>query len=523
MSRKKIGLILVSILVILIVSTYFNYYVKNEEKETEKKPLYFILSIEKSDNIPYRFKSNNTVFVIEKDKIICYGGIEAVGNDINVSLPKDYEWGENDYFAITLKYDPKFIERYFSEPKEQRGQGYYQNLRFILEKSYIMSDSTDSKNYPYYLDADKTANNNQILLKPLVSYFKEKHPEHRVFSIKYYLRFSLEYFDDEFQKWVSLAPISDGDHIYLWTQINVHLRGIEVSKDLLIEDIQPESPERFSRYVLYRTRYGEKEYINFHIVIGEPSSPWEELNLRAQSNLGIIVLILGPVSIFLTALSLWINLKNRNDKNPIMKHENMSIKKISVGISISAIFLIFIRLIWPNVNIDWITIALIVIAIIPWIAPLLKSLEIPGGWKIEFRHVKDASEKVTSGKKFEIAKKRDFITLEPIIKHDPSLALVYLRIEIEKRVRKLAEKYNVGTECDSPRRLLRTLHYHKVLPANVFSGLEELVILGNKAAHGTKVSLDAAEWALDSGPRILRVLDDILNKKENGKQEGKQK
>jgi len=260
-----------------------------------------------------------------------------------------------------------------------------------------------------------------------------------------------------------------------------------------------------------------------HLTLNDPLSWWEGLNLWANSNLGIIVLVLGIISVSLGALSFWIALKNRNDKNPIMKHENMSIKKISVGISISAIFLIFIRLIWPNLNIDWITITLIVIAIIPWIAPLLKSLEIPGGWKIEFRDVKNASEKVTSGKKFEIAKKRDFITLEPIIKHDPSLALVYLRIEIEKRVRKLAEKYNVGTERDSLGHLLRTLHYHKVLPANVFSGLKELVILGNKAAHGTKVSLDAAEWALDSGPRILRVLDDILNKKENGKQERKQK
>ena len=87
--RKNIVISMV-VLVLILIFVYYSNYAK--EEETEKKLLYFILSIEKTDNIPYCFESNNTVFVIEKGKIICYGEIEAVGNDINVSLPKDYEW-----------------------------------------------------------------------------------------------------------------------------------------------------------------------------------------------------------------------------------------------------------------------------------------------------------------------------------------------------------------------------------------------------------------------------------------------
>ena len=52
-----------------------------------------------------------------------------------------------------------------------------------------------------------------------------------------------------------------------------------------------------------------------HLTLNDPLSLWMRLNLWANSNLGIIVLFLGIISVFLTALSLWIALKNRNDKN----------------------------------------------------------------------------------------------------------------------------------------------------------------------------------------------------------------
>jgi len=204
-----------------------------------------------------------------------------------------------------------------------------------------MSDFTDSKNYPYYLDADKIANNNQILLKPLVSYFKEKHPEHRVFSIKYYLRFSLEYFDDEFQKWVSLAPISNGDHIYLWTWKNVHLRRIEVSQDLLIVDIQPDPPERFPRHVLYQTRYGEKEYINFHMVIGEPLSWLEERNVWFNSHFGILFTIFGAIVGISSLYSLWRKIKSPSQDSNSTKGKQDWIYLVTIIALASIVYYLF--------------------------------------------------------------------------------------------------------------------------------------------------------------------------------------
>lgn len=39
----------------------------------------------------------------------------------------------------------------------------------------------------------------------------------------------------------------------------------------------------------------------------------------------------------------------------------------------------------PSVKIDWITVALIIIAAVPWLGPILKSLEITGIGKVELR------------------------------------------------------------------------------------------------------------------------------------------
>ena len=45
----------------------------------------------------------------------------------------------------------------------------------------------------------------------------------------------------------------------------------------------------------------------------------------------------------------------------------------------------------------------------------------------------------------------------------------------------------------------------------VFSGLSELIRLGNNAAHGDKVNKNAIDWVLNIGPQIFRDLDGIKN------------
>ena len=63
----------------------------------------------------------------------------------------------------------------------------------------------------------------------------------------------------------------------------------------------------------------------------------------------------------------------------------MTANRTKIMISVSAILLILIRLLWPQITVDAITLGLLVVAALPWFAAILESAELPGGWKLEFR------------------------------------------------------------------------------------------------------------------------------------------
>lgn len=59
---------------------------------------------------------------------------------------------------------------------------------------------------------------------------------------------------------------------------------------------------------------------------------------------------------------------------------------VSIAITATAVIAGLARLFWPTLTIDSITVALIVIAVVPWLAPIFKSLEMPGGFKVEWQY-----------------------------------------------------------------------------------------------------------------------------------------
>jgi hypothetical protein len=66
---------------------------------------------------------------------------------------------------------------------------------------------------------------------------------------------------------------------------------------------------------------------------------------------------------------------------------------LQIAISLIACSLLIAHLIWPGLKIDAITLTLFGIVIVPWLGNIFKSLEMPGGWKFEF---KDFAEAVTN-------------------------------------------------------------------------------------------------------------------------------
>src|SRR5262249_49877251 len=89
---------------------------------------------------------------------------------------------------------------------------------------------------------------------------------------------------------------------------------------------------------------------------------------------------------------------------------------------------------------------------------------------------------------------------------DPNVALVALRIEIEKRIRAIAERANIPDDR-SMMRLFRTLRERGILNDASLSGLQQLVAAGDAAAHGASVEPAVAAWALEYAPKVISALD----------------
>jgi len=183
----------------------------------------------------------------------------------------------------------------------------------------------------------------------------------------------------------------------------------------------------------------------------------------------------------------------------------------------------------PSLKLDGITLALLLFSALPWLAPLIRSVELPGGLKIELQEVKAATDKVVETPEVvesslfaagdlslgELdldggAERRQAIErLSAVAASDPNLALIGVGIEVEKRLRDLAEKAGIGPTTRSPSYLVAELQTANVLPLSVASGLRDLIALRNRAAHGTTVDEGAARWALDELPTLLSVLDHL--------------
>jgi hypothetical protein len=167
------------------------------------------------------------------------------------------------------------------------------------------------------------------------------------------------------------------------------------------------------------------------------------------------------------------------------------------------------HIIWPNLAIDAVALTLIVIAILPWLAPLVKSLELPGGWKVEFQELQKAASRAESAGLLaaEPSPEESAFSFQSIASRDPVLALAGLRIEIEKRLARLAEAHGLN-EVRRPLgvgQLLRLLTQAEVLTSEERSILADMVHMLNSAVHGADVDPRAAAWAIEIGPASTHI------------------
>lgn len=70
--------------------------------------------------------------------------------------------------------------------------------------------------------------------------------------------------------------------------------------------------------------------------------------------------------------------------------ENARRSSLLIGILVSSVsaMLAVVHIVWPEVEIDAVTLGLLAIAVAPWLGTLFASVELPGGWKFEYREFK---------------------------------------------------------------------------------------------------------------------------------------
>jgi hypothetical protein len=184
-----------------------------------------------------------------------------------------------------------------------------------------------------------------------------------------------------------------------------------------------------------------------------------------------------------------------------------------ITISVIAILLIAGHLIWPNLRVDAITLTLLAIAILPWLGSLFKSVELPGGLKIEYQELQKAREQAEkAGLLATPNTKKEGPAYLVVAEQDPNLALAGLRIEIERRLQTLAQANGIESRGGMGI-LLRQLAERNVLSSNERGVLADLTSLLNKAVHGAEVDQRAAEWAFETGPWLLAALDESIKVK----------
>jgi hypothetical protein len=178
-----------------------------------------------------------------------------------------------------------------------------------------------------------------------------------------------------------------------------------------------------------------------------------------------------------------------------------------------AVLLAAAHMVWPAASIDSITLGLLAIAVVPWLGPLFKSIELPGGVKVEYRELQEAAEIADrAGLLTEVPRlaRADFAFLA-VSDRDPNLALAGLRIEIEKRLKELALATGGEPRVGGSGGLMHELRTRGVLSDEAFSALRGLTGLLNSAVHGAIVTPRAVAWAMEFGPKILAQLESRLS------------
>lgn len=190
------------------------------------------------------------------------------------------------------------------------------------------------------------------------------------------------------------------------------------------------------------------------------------------------------------------------------------------------------------IKFDKYTFLLTIILSIPFISSYLDSLNILGN-NFNFRKSIDKIENLTIKATQEVENsaesKKEISTKYPsafsvsqskeLLVKDSTLALASLRIEIEKNLKAFSSKTNIeNNEKTSLRKIIQNLNKIGVLSNYHVEALNEILLVCNKAIHGTNVSDSEAKKIIDLAEQLALSFGigyiPNFNKNNNYKQQG---
>jgi hypothetical protein len=184
------------------------------------------------------------------------------------------------------------------------------------------------------------------------------------------------------------------------------------------------------------------------------------------------------------------------------------------------IFLIALHISQPALSIDSTTVGLLVLLMVLWLLPYVKSFKLPGGGEIQLRETLAKAEKSLAMANIPAADSvRRMVDVDSaslirttLLEQDPNLALAGLRIEIEKKLREIAKTRSfVVPQSAGVNTIVNLLRQRGTLDSELASALLDVVTVCNRAIHGARIHESTARQALTIGEKILDALDAILH------------
>jgi hypothetical protein len=180
--------------------------------------------------------------------------------------------------------------------------------------------------------------------------------------------------------------------------------------------------------------------------------------------------------------------------------------------------LIILHGVYPQFMVDTTTDVLVLIMILPWLIPYVKTVKFPGGGEIDFKdeaqHIKSLVKKskiskVVTLREEHVAQPQLKPTYTDLVMVDPNLALASLRIDIERKLRGIAIKKGLPVEKESIKDLLKVLSLKRILGHSESETLSLITNVCNRAVHTEKIDTATALRILDLGKSVLSYLDSL--------------